>query len=134
MHPRFLGFSAVLILAVLLTGCTGSSQTAVTTLPVDDAANSQTVSGQSIVVTGENMMFSPAEIRVKRGETITIRFTSRDGLHNWMLDAFNASTKTIGSGQTDSVTFVADKIGTFEYYCGVSNHRQQGMVGKLIVE
>jgi len=37
-------------------------------------------------------------------------------------------------GTPTSVTFVADKTGTFEYYCSVGNHRAQGMVGKLIVE
>lgn len=33
-----------------------------------------------------------------------------------------------------SVTFVADTLGTFEYYCSVGNHRAQGMVGNLVVE
>ena len=33
-----------------------------------------------------------------------------------------------------SVTFIADQEGSFEYYCSVGNHREEGMVGTLIVE
>jgi plastocyanin len=29
---------------------------------------------------------------------------------------------------------VADKKGTFEYYCSVGQHRALGMKGKLVVE
>jgi uncharacterized cupredoxin-like copper-binding protein len=32
------------------------------------------------------------------------------------------------------VQFVADKTGTFEFYCSVGNHRQMGMVGTLVVQ
>ena len=40
----------------------------------------------------------------------------------------------INGGETDSIEFVADKVGTFEYYCSVGQHRSMGMVGKLTVE
>ena len=61
-------------------------------------------------------------------------FINEKGTHNWTLDEFDAKTDTIQGGETDSVEFTADKAGTFEYYCGVGNHRAQGMVGKLMVE
>ena len=57
-------------------------------------------------------------------------------MHDWVIDEFSARAKQIQAGETDTVEFVANKKGTFEYYCSVGNgfHRQQGMVGKLIVE
>ena len=55
-------------------------------------------------------------------------------MHDWVLDEFNAKTKVIQGGQTDTVEFTASKAGTFEYYCSVGQHRQMGMVGKFIVQ
>lgn len=85
-------------------------------------------------VSGANFTFDTKEIRVKRGDTVVINFKSSGGFHDWVLDEFNAKTSQVQTGQTSSVTFVADRTGTFEYYCSVGTHRQQGMVGKLIVE
>ncbi len=78
--------------------------------------------------------FSMKEIRVKKGDKVKINLTVAQGMHDWVVDEFSARTKIIQTGQSDSVEFVADKTGTYEYYCSVPTHRQQGMVGKLIVE
>src|SRR3989344_8596563 len=89
---------------------------------------------REFIVLGNSFKFNPAEIRVRKGDTVRIVFKNEGGMHNWVLDEFNARTKTLQSGQTDTIEFVANKTGTFEYYCSVGNHRQMGMVGKLIVE
>lgn len=85
-------------------------------------------------VSGKPFEFSVKEIRVKKGETVKINFTSTVGMHDWVVDEFNARTKVLQAGQSDSILFVADIAGTYEYYCSVPTHRQQGMVGKLIVK
>jgi nitrite reductase (NO-forming) len=85
-------------------------------------------------VSGKPFEFSVKEIRVKKGDKVRINFTSTQGMHDWVVDEFSAKTKVLQAGQNDSVEFTADKAGTFEYYCSVPTHRQQGMVGKLIVE
>src|SRR3990170_605932 len=89
---------------------------------------------KTFAVDASNFAFSVKEMRVKKGDTVKVTVTNKDGLHDWTLDEFNAKTKRIAAGQSETVQFVADKVGTFEYYCSVGNHRQQGMVGKLIVE
>lgn len=87
-------------------------------------------------VEGKPFEFSVKEIRVKEGDTVRITFKNNEGTHDFTVDEFNARTKQIQAGESDTVEFVANKKGTFEYYCSVGNgfHRQQGMVGKLIVE
>jgi plastocyanin len=85
-------------------------------------------------LTGKNFAFSQKEIRVKKGDTVTINFESTNGFHDWTVDEFNAKTQQVEVGTKTSVTFVADKVGTFEYYCSVGSHRQAGMVGILAVE
>ena len=78
--------------------------------------------------------YSMDEIRVNQGDTVTINLTSSEGLHDWVVDEFNAATAIISGSESSSVTFVADQAGTFEFYCSVGNHRAQGMVGTLVVE
>jgi plastocyanin len=81
-----------------------------------------------------NYGYSEEEIRVQQGDTVTINLTNSGGFHDWVIDEFGTATEKINAGDTTSVTFVADEIGTFEYYCSVGNHRQLGMVGNLVVE
>ncbi|OGN04280.1 MAG: hypothetical protein A2659_03275 [Candidatus Yanofskybacteria bacterium RIFCSPHIGHO2_01_FULL_44_24] len=78
--------------------------------------------------------FNPAEIRVKKGDTVRIIFRNEKGTHDWVIDEFNARTKILQVGQTETIQFVANKAGTFEYYCSVGTHRQMGMKGNLVVE
>ena len=85
-------------------------------------------------VSGVPFEFDVKEIKVSEGDTVTINFTTVKGLHDWVVDEFGAATEKVTDGETSSVTFVADKKGTFEYYCSVGNHRAQGMVGTLVVE
>lgn len=85
-------------------------------------------------ITGKNYVFSLKEIRVKKGDFVHIKFISVDSMHDWRLDEFNAATAVVTADKSSTVEFVANKAGTFEFYCSVGNHRQMGMVGKLIVE
>ena len=39
--------------------------------------------------------------------------------HNLNIDEFNVHTGNLGYFQTKSITFLADKIGTFNYYCSI---------------
>lgn len=106
----------------------------VDTEPEDDATESTDTTEHVFDVSGFNYGFSEEEMRVQAGDTVTINFTSSEGLHDWVLDEFDAATGKVGAGQSDSITFVASETGTFEYYCSVGQHRQHGMVGTLIVE
>ena len=90
---------------------------------------------KTFAISGKNFAFSQKEIRVKSGDTVRIEFTSTQGLHNLVVDEFSAQTERVNDGGgTVTVEFVADRVGTFEYYCGVGSHRALGMVGNLIVE
>lgn len=88
-----------------------------------------------VTVVGSNFKFSPNEIRVKKGETVGIRFKNEGTTqHSLVIDAYEVATNQINPGDEEEVEFTADREGTFEYYCSVGSHRSMGMVGKLIVE
>ncbi len=50
--------------------------------------------------------------------------------HNFNIDEFNVHTRDLGNFETQTVTFVADKTGVFDYYCTI--HPE--MKGKIIIE
>lgn len=78
--------------------------------------------------------FSLKEIKVKKGETVKIVLTSKDMMHDFNIDELKVKLPVTKAGETNSIEFVADKAGTFEYYCSVAQHRKMGQVGTLIVE
>lgn len=98
----------------------------------------QTTTSMPIVssfdVEGGMFYYKPNEIRVKKGERVKITFTNKEGFHDFVLDEFGVKSETIKAGNSTTVEFMPDRIGTFEYYCSVGNHRQMGMKGNLIVE
>jgi len=89
---------------------------------------------KEFTVIGSNFAFAPNELKVKKGDTVKITFKNSGGMHDFVLDEFKAKTDIIKSGEQAEVTFIADKAGSFEYYCSVGNHRAMGMKGTLIVE
>jgi plastocyanin len=89
---------------------------------------------KEFTVDGTNFAFDPKTITVNKGDTVKIIFKDTDGAHNLAINGYNVSTRVIGEGSQETVQFVADKVGSFEYYCSVGGHREAGMVGTLIVE
>ena len=95
---------------------------------------------KTFTLTGENFKFvlddvSNPDIEVNKGDLVKIEFKSTKGLHDWIVDEFNVSTSQVKeTNETTFVEFVADKTGTFEYYCSVGQHRANGMKGELIVK
>lgn len=78
--------------------------------------------------------YDPKVITVKQGQKIKINFDSVDMMHNFVIDELNIKTEPVKGGNKSVIEFTADKKGTFEFYCSVGQHRQNGQVGTLIVE
>ena len=88
----------------------------------------------TINMTAERFTFAPSTITVKEGQTVTVNVTVKDATHGFRLADFGVNL-TIPAGETQSVTFVADKKGAFKFACSVycgSGHAD--MTGTLIVE
>ncbi len=88
---------------------------------------------KQFTIAGRNYSFLPAAITVKKGDTVKILFKNESGFHDLVIDKFNAKTERLNGGEEETITFVADKTGAFEYYCSVGNHRAMGMKGTLTV-
>jgi len=89
---------------------------------------------KEISVTNRGLVFDVSEIRVNAGDTVRVTYTNGGGRHDWVVDEFEgAKTRVISAGQSQTVEFVANRAGTFEFYCSVPGHRQAGMYGTFVV-
>ncbi|MFH1909239.1 MAG: cupredoxin domain-containing protein [Chloroflexota bacterium] len=77
--------------------------------------------------------YSPGEIRVNPGDTVTIELVSTDVVHGLYLDGYGLSVQA-DPGQTARLTFTADKPGSFRFRCNVTcGAMHPFMIGKLHV-
>jgi cytochrome c oxidase subunit II len=83
---------------------------------------------------GQIWSFTPNEIRVPVGSTVTFVATSRDVIHGLFIPAANVNVMLI-PGQISRVTARFNRAGEFfiacHEYCGIAHHT---MGGKVIVE
>lgn len=100
----------------------------------NEGTSSGTTGTKEFTVTGSGFKFSPSTLTVNKGDKVKITFVNSGGTHNFILDQFGVKTKTLGTGQQETVEFTADKAGSFEYYCSVANHKAMGMKGMLVVK
>lgn len=58
-----------------------------------------------------------------KGELESIHVITEDNethsKHNFNIDEFNVHTRDLGNFESQTVSFVADKEGTFDYYCSL---------------
>ena len=70
-----------------------------------------------------NGTFNSPTIFLKYGELASVHLINEDAatrsLHNLNIDAFNVHTRNLGYFESQSITFIANKIGTFVYYCNI---------------
>lgn len=122
----------------MMSGSAGSSGQAGTSSPAMENPTGVTTvpagSKKIFTVTGENFKFSPDQITVKKGDTVQIVFKNMGGFHDFVIDEFKVKTKQIQEGASETVEFVVDKVGSYEFYCSVGKHREMGMKGTLVVQ
>lgn len=157
MNPMVIGAIAVVLIALVGYGLTRSKaatsqpqeamnvtqespSTATSTVessPTVAGAEDSAVSDSEVKIVdveAGSFYYKPNEIRVKKGEKVKIVMKSVDMMHDFNIDELGVKMPIVKSGNTGTVEFTADQTGTFEYYCSVGQHRQNGQIGKLIVE
>ena len=116
------------------TPVTSTNTNTNTNTKTETTTTTPTVSTKSFTITAQKWSFSPSTITVNKGDTVKLSIKSTDVDHGFFLPDFNVN-ETLSAGSTTSVTFVADKSGTFSFscskFCG-SGHSD--MVGTLIVK
>jgi len=95
------------------------------------------------IIAGPGYTFTPADITVQRGETVTFQVTSMGPLmHEFMVgpaDAVAADEEgtpeiaDLTMMETRSLTYTFDGSGPYAFACHADDHYQQGMRGTITV-
>ena len=84
-------------------------------------------------MTATRFVFEPSTVTVNKGDRVVLNILSTDVEHGFSLATYNI-IETLPVGQTKTVSFTADQVGEFNFFCSVwcgSGHAD--MRGKLIV-
>ena len=103
-------------------------------VPAQGAAPVQSGDFKEFRITAKQFEFVPSTIEVNKGDKVRLIVTSVDVPHGIAIPDY-AIDKRIEPGQPVTIEFMADKPGTFTFYCSVfcgSGH--SNMKGQLIVK
>jgi Cupredoxin-like domain len=82
-------------------------------------------------VTVSNRGFRPAQISVRKGETLKVVLISADQEHCFALDALRIE-KRVRPGRRTPLEIVADRAGTFGFHCCLEPENE-ALHGRLVV-
>ena len=110
----------------------GVAALAVAFAPLPGGEHSQPAA-RTIRVEASQFSYSPSVISVNPGDTITIQLLSTDVVHGLYVDDYGVSVEA-DPGQTATLTFNADRPGSFRIRCNVTcGAMHPFMIGKLNV-
>ena len=137
-------------LAVAAAACGGGS---------DKNVNSTATSvkpDRTITLQAKNVKFVPDKLTISMGSVIELKLENLDATeHDFQVDGLDADVMSGGSmnaehggghggammvavhtmaNEMGSVVFMANKKGTYNFYCTITGHKEAGMVGTLTVE
>lgn len=85
---------------------------------------------KEFTIKATNFAFDVKEIKVNQGDTVKITLVNEQGNHALKINGYDQEVKG-----DETITFVADKKGEFNYFCSIFCGPGHGdMVGKLIVQ
>ncbi|MDT8304548.1 MAG: cupredoxin domain-containing protein [Anaerolineae bacterium] len=91
------------------------------------------VTGRVVQIEASQYQFDPGVVAVRRGERVTIELVATDVVHGLYLDGYGLEISAV-PGQTERVTFTADRPGTFRFRCSVTcGAMHPFMIGQLRV-
>jgi plastocyanin len=121
----------IVLPVLLLAGCGGTS-----------GGSNESESGgnvlQTIQISEKEFSLNPSTVNVSKTGTYEFEVTN-DGQITHALnieesgEGSEAESGDIGPGQTKTVRFNFSKEGTFEMYCPIDGHKDQGMKGTIVV-
>jgi heme/copper-type cytochrome/quinol oxidase subunit 2 len=96
-------------------------------------AGATTPTQRTFRIEASRFEYTPAILQVSQGDKVTIELVATDVVHGLSIDGYNLET-TADPGKTASITFVADRAGSFRFHCTVTcGNMHPFMTGKLEV-
>lgn len=138
MSPFRLSIAGLAVAAALGVAACGDdddeSNSVSTATSEEEAAAPAGPSSKSVKVVATEFEFSPANPRIAKAGTVTFN-VANEGQAPHALEVEGpggeAKTGTIEPGKAEDLEVDLGKAGTYEWYCPIGNHRDQGMEGEI---
>jgi uncharacterized cupredoxin-like copper-binding protein len=125
---RYLAVIVAFASLVLVAGCGGDDGE-------DETTPTTTASAETFTISETDFALSPSTVTIDAPGTYTFEATNDGGTDHALEIEGNGveeETDTISPGDSASVT-VDLESGTYEMYCPIDGHRDQGMEGEISV-
>ncbi|MFW8635668.1 cupredoxin domain-containing protein [Cribrihabitans pelagius] len=123
-------------------------------LPASPEHAARTVEITMLETGGGGMIFEPAELAFRKGETVLLKAVNggemvhelvldtkaRNAMHGEMMKKgmegshASANAITLAPGETGGIAWTFSNAGTFEFACLIPGHYEAGMSGTIAVE
>lgn len=135
---------ALLVVPLLFAACgddddddTSAAETAAAedTAAEDDAAEESSGGGETIQISETEFAIDPSDVSAAAGD-VSFEVTNDGSIpHDLEVEGNGVEevTPTIDPGGTETLT-ASLEAGTYELYCTIGDHADQGMTGELTVE
>ena len=115
----------IILLLLILAGLAA----AFAPLPVRPGAPQE----RTFRIEARQFAYSPSELKVNPGDTVHLELVSTDVVHGLYLDGYGLSVEA-DPGQTATLTFTADRPGSFRFRCNITcGAMHPFMIGKITV-
>ena len=132
MRKELIILSVLIVLVVV--GCSSPQQAPSTTPPPSSTDGAASGSVKEFHVQAYQFGYDPETIEVNKGDTVRIIATTRDVPHGLNIPDYGVNM-IISPGSESKAEFVADKQGTFTFFCSVPcGPGHKSMKGQLIVK
>lgn len=137
MARKFLALIAIVI-PLTLVACGGDDETSSTSAASDTTAAESTTAaggGETVNISETEFKLDPADPSVKAGSVTFDVANDGQTVHNLEVEGNGVEevTDDLEPGDTGQLT-VDLQPGTYEIYCAIDSHRDQGMEGEVTVQ
>ena len=93
----------------------------------------QQIPHHEFAVSARRYAFDPPRLEVHSGDLVKVTLRSRDIPHSFVIDAYRIARR-VDAGGTVTFEFLADRAGTFTFYCNLTMEDGcRDMKGELVV-
>lgn len=137
MNKTILGIIIVVAIAIVAFMFLGgdSDSNVNPTLNADGQGKSQvalTGETKTVEITASNWEFNPPLVEVNKGDLVELHLKSSEGTHGFTILEFGVA-ETLRPGDDVHTSFIADKEGTFNFFCHIPCGRGHGGMRGLFV-
>ncbi len=125
------------VVAALAVGCGDDDETTASSTSTGTETTADASGGETVAVSETEYAIDPADPTVKAG-TVTFEVTN-DGeiTHNLEIEGPSGEQELepdLAPGDSGTLEVDLSEPGSYEWYCPIGDHRDQGMEGEITVE